>query len=84
MAILKKVGRQLKKLDCLSPPITLYYKGENQHSSILSGILSLLYIASLLATAIYYLRKYINKDNPQAYFFNRYIEDAGNFPLNFY
>ena len=38
----------LKKFDWISPPITLYFKGENSHVSIYSGILSILLILLLL------------------------------------
>ena len=72
----------MKKLDFLSPPITLYFKGEDQHQSIASAILSLICYSLVLAATIYYFLGFINKDNPKAYFFTRYVEDAGNFPVN--
>ena len=72
----------IKKFDFLSPPITLYFKGQNTHSSIISGILSLLACSVILGFGIYYALQFINKENPVAYFFNRYIEDAGTFPMN--
>ena len=72
----------IKKFDIISPPITLYFKGEDQHSSIFSGILSIIVSSAILAATIYYFLGFINKDSPKAYFFNRYIEDAGNFPIN--
>ena len=72
----------IRKLDMISPPITLYFKGEDQHSSIFSGILSIIVGLIILAATIYYFLGFINKDSPKAYFFNRYIEDAGDFPLN--
>jgi len=72
----------LRKIDMLSPSITFYFKGEQQHSSIISGILSIIVIALVVASAIYYFLGYINKDSPKAYFFTRYIDDAGDFPLN--
>ena len=66
----------------ISPPITLYFKGDDQHSSIFSGILSIIVGITILTATIYYFLGFINKDSPKAYFFNRYIEDAGNFPVN--
>ena len=72
----------IRKFDMISPPITLYFKGEDQHSSIFSGILSIIIGLIILASTIYYFVGFINKDSPKAYFFNRYIEDAGDFPLN--
>ena len=72
----------IEKFDMLSPPITLYFKGEDQHHSIYSAILSIIVYSLILAATIYYFLRFINKDNPKAYFFTRYIEDAGNFPVN--
>ena len=72
----------LKKIDFLSPPITLYYKGEDQHQSIASAILTFICYSLVLTATIYYFLGFINKDSPKAYFFTRYVEDAGNFPLN--
>ena len=72
----------IKKLDWLSPPITLYFKGENQHSSIVSAILSLICYALVLASAVYYILEFVHRSNPKAYFFNRYIVDSGYFPIN--
>ena len=72
----------IKKLDWLSPPITLYFKGETQHSSIFSGILSICAYILVFIAIIYYFLGYIRRENPKAYFFNRYIDDAGYFPVN--
>ena len=72
----------LKRLDKLSPYITLYFKGERRHASKSSGILSLITYLLVLLIIIHYIIIFINKKEPKAYFFNRYTEDAGNFPLN--
>ena len=72
----------LRKLDFLSPQITLYYKGEQSHSSILSGILSVIGYSICLLFAFVYAIEFINKENPKVYYYNRYIEDAGEFSLN--
>jgi len=72
----------IKKLDLLSPPITLYYKGDNQHPTIISAILSIIAYTGVFGFGIYYGLKFINKDNPSSYFFNRYVEDAGTYPVN--
>ena len=72
----------LRKLDNLSPPITLYFKEENQHSSVFSGILTFIVYVIVFIFGVYYALEFINKESPKAYFFNRYIEDAGTFPLN--
>ena len=72
----------MKKFDWLSPPITLYFKGENQHGSLFSGILSIICYILVFASGVYYALEFINRQNPKAYFFNRYIVDAGFFPIN--
>ena len=66
----------------LSPYITLYFKGGKKHSSNFSSILSIFTYVIVFIAAIYYIIDFINKNDPIAYFFNRYVEDAGNFPLN--
>ena len=72
----------LKKVDWLSPPITLYYRGEGSHVSMYSGILSIIAYAIVVVATFYYALNFINREDPKAYFFNRYIEDAGSFPVN--
>ena len=66
----------------LSPPITLHYKGDDKHSSIFSGILTAFSYTIVFIFGVYYALEFINRENPTAYFFNRYIEDAGTFPVN--
>ena len=72
----------IKKFDMLSPPITLYFRRNELHSSIYSGILSIIAYIFIIIASGYYFLGYIEKTNPTAYFFVRYIEDAGTFPLN--
>ena len=57
----------IKKLDILSPYITLYFKGEKKHSSKFSGILSLITFLLVLITSIYYIVEFVNKKSPKAY-----------------
>ena len=72
----------IKKLDMLSPPITLYYNEESKHSSICSGLLSIIVFIAVILAVIYYLLKFIEGKSPKAYFSNKYIEDIGTFPVN--
>jgi len=72
----------IKKFDLLSPSITLYFKGEAQHRSIFSGILSICSYLLVLSAVIYYFLGYIQRKAPKVYFFTRYVEDAGYFPVN--
>ena len=72
----------IRKLDFLSPPITLYYKGDDSHSSIFSGILTIIVYSICLTFGIVYAIQFVNKTNPQVCYYNRYVEDAGEFPVN--
>ena len=72
----------VKKFDFLSPPITLYFKGEDLHASLFSALLTVVVYVLVFVAAIYYFLGFVNKDSPKAYFFTRYVEDAGNFPVN--
>ena len=73
----------IKKIDLLSPPNSLYYKGENIHSSIFSGILTIIAYLIIIASIVYYVLEFINKEeNPNTFFFTKYVEDAGIFPVN--
>ena len=72
----------LRKLDFLSPPITLYFKGENSHSSIFAGILTIIVYSICCAFIVLYAIQFIKKANPQVCYYNRYVEDAGEFPVN--
>ena len=71
-----------KKIDFLSPQITLYNKGDLIHSSIVSGIISLLSLLLIILCAVIYSLDLIQRQNPKAFYFNRYLNDAGNYPIN--
>ena len=72
----------IRELDFLSPKITLYFKGTYKHSSIFSGIITILSYLIILVCIVYYTLDFIDRGNPTIYFFNRYIEEAGTFALN--
>ena len=63
----------LKKCDRISPLITFSFKGNNMHSSILSGILSIIAYTKTTIFGIIYALEFIKKEKPTAYFFNRFI-----------
>ena len=71
-----------RKMDMISPPITIFYKGDSSHSSIFSGILTIIVYALCLGFGIQYGIRFIKHQNPKVYYYNRYVEDAGEFPLN--
>ena len=72
----------MKKFDRISPSITLYFKGDNMHSSTFSGLLTIVAYTIIFIYGINYILEFFNKSNPTAFFYNRFIEDAGFFPLN--
>ena len=72
----------LKKCDLLSPPITLYFKGQLKHTSIFSAILSIISYISVISFAFYYIIHFLKKSNPIIYSYNRYADEKDTFPLN--
>ena len=72
----------LKEFDFLSPDITLYHKGETSHSSWMSGILSLIQALIIIFWGVLFFLDLINHKEPKAYFYHRFIEDAGFYPIN--
>ena len=74
--------KAIMMLDWISSPITLYYTDENAHVSIPSAILSIIAYALVVVAGFYYALLFINRGSPKSYFFTRYVEDAGTFPVN--
>ena len=72
----------LKNLDYVSPPITFYHKNYLSHSSVISGIVSIISFLLILSISIYFLLQIINRRDPSVFNFKRIIEDAGTFPVN--
>ena len=72
----------LTKFDLLTPPVTLYYKGELQHTSICSAIISILGYASSIVIGLLLSIDFFQKKNPTVFCFNRYIDDSGSFTFN--
>ena len=71
-----------RKFDFLSPEICLFYNGQERHSSIFSGILSLFLFIFIIFLIIFLSIDFIYKKNPTAYFYNRYVDDLDVFHLN--
>ena len=72
----------IKELDYISPSITFYYNSQLSHSSIISGILSIISILFIITYTFYFFFDFINHKNPDAFYYNSFIEDAGFFPIN--
>ena len=71
-----------RNIDMISPPITIYYKGDSSHSSIFSGILTIIVYSLSIGFGIQYAMRFLYHKNPKVYYYNRYVEDAGVFPVN--
>ena len=72
----------IKRIDYLSPPITFYHQGLLYHSSIVSGILSIISIILIILLTVYYSMELIEKKNPKSFSYYTFIEDSGIFPMN--
>ena len=72
----------IKRLDYISPPVTFYHQGYLSHSSILSGMLSIFAIILIVCLSIYFSLELIERQNPKAFSFNSFVDDAGIYPLN--
>jgi len=73
----------LKKFDIISPKISIYHKGSLTHSSVISGIISIISILFIFIIVIYYSLDMIQKKNPKVYNIDSYIEDVPIFKVNF-
>ena len=71
-----------ERCDLISPEITLFFKGNKNHSSIFSGIVTIIAYSLIFFFIIYNIKDFINKENPTIYYYNRYVNNAGSFPLN--
>ena len=72
----------IKKLDYLSPNVTFYYKGYLSHSSIISGIISIISIFLIIIQMGYYSLYIMKRKGLNAFYFNSFLEDVGSFPFN--
>ena len=72
----------LRKFDFLSPEITLLYKGNERHSSISSGIITILLFFFIIFLINFLSIDFIFKKNPSAFFYNKYIENLEIINLN--
>ena len=72
----------LQYFDLISPPITLFYKREERHINIISGVLSIITYAFIVSALFYYGLEFYHRRLNTFYFYNTMIDDAGIFPLN--
>jgi len=72
----------IKNFDYLSPPIAFCHQGSLSHSSIVSGILSIISFILIFVMTFYFSLDLIKRRNPAAFYYNRHIDDSGIFPMN--
>lgn len=72
----------LQKLDFISPKLTLNFNRQKTHSSIISGILTIISYTLIGIFSIYTSMDLILKKNPTAYSFLNVIDDVGTYNLN--
>ena len=66
-----------KQFDLISPDITLYFKGQEKHSSIVSGIISLLIIILGSSLGIIVAGDFFLKKNPTTFQNEKTVLDSG-------
>jgi hypothetical protein len=71
-----------RSIDFLTLRITLYQQGYSSHTSICSGIISLITAIVIILLGVYYSIDFIDRKKPSGYYFQRFVENAGIFPIN--
>lgn len=69
-------------MDYISPQITLFYQKRDRHVHSISGFLTIVSYALLASFSGYFISLLLNRKDPTAYFFNKFVDDVGTFPLN--
>ena len=72
----------LKNCDFISPEITLHFKGETHHSSIFSGIASIILFILGVSLSIFFSMDLLFKKNPTMFSYERTLQNSLIFPLN--
>ena len=72
----------LSAIDFIAPRITLFHNSLINHSSNSSIILSIITIIIIIVFSIIFSLDFIFHKNPTSFYYKKYVEDAGIFPLN--
>ena len=70
-----------KKIDFISPRITLYFHGYRSHSSIFSGVLTTIIYFLYIILFSYFSLEIVAHQNVSSYFYNKMINDVGHYSL---
>ena len=71
----------LRKIDFLSPKLTLYFFKQSSHSNFINGIITIITLIIYLVALAYFSLDIIYRTNGTAYLYNRIIDDAGIFSM---
>ena len=72
----------LSAIDFIAPRITLFHNSLINHSSNSSIILSIITIIIIIVFSIIFSLDFVFHKNPTSFYYKKYVEDAGIFPLN--
>lgn len=72
----------LKKFDLISPRITLFFEGGKRHSSVGSGLITLISIKIIIILSIIFLREVLFKKFPTSYYYNRYSKTTLRYEMS--
>ena len=72
----------IRSVDFISPLITLYYKGETRHSSIFSGLISIILIILVFYISLFISFDFLFKLNPNSFYFIMKVKDVDTIKLS--
>ena len=72
----------LSAIDFIAPRVTLFHNSLLNHSSNSSIILSFITILVIIVFSIIFSLDFVFHKNPTSFYYKKYVEDAGIFPLN--
>ena len=72
----------IKNFDFITPKITLFYSGSSKHSSIISGLLSILIVLVCLSLTLIFSMDFLFKKHPVAFYYKQTIDDVDEYEIN--
>ena len=72
----------LQNLDFISPNITLYYHNKKQHSSISSGIFSIIILVIIFSLIFFLSLDFLLLKNPSSMYYKTYLDDVDRYFFN--
>ena len=72
----------LRHCDFISPEIVLHYDGDERHSSVASGLMSIGLLSLIIYLVIYISYDFLFHLNPTAFYYNKYLSDLGTYNLD--